>query len=81
MPFFKTFIAIFQKTVMTSRVDSNFKCECCPLELYRAQYTQPGSVSEGLLGSGARTALELVFLFEGQMKQGPDEVKQDIWER
>lgn len=46
--------------------------------------TTGNSGSVGLLGPGARTALELVFLFEGQMKQPQNEdhmKKEDIWER
>lgn len=36
IPFFKTLIAIFRKTVMTSSVGGDFKCEWRLVKLYRA---------------------------------------------
>lgn len=54
---------------MTPNAHSDFKCAWRPLELCGAQCAQLGTL--GLQDSwvlGHRIALELVFLFEGQMK-------------
>lgn len=55
IPFFKTLIDIFQKIVMISSVNSDFKCVWRYLELCRAQCAQQGTLGlqdSWVLGQG-----------------------------